>query len=655
MQDTVVKTGSDDQPVQAAKKEGESSENELAWKPLAYSPADTSRNTSKSCTSKPTSINLEVCVFTDEGTKTFIIQCGPGTQTIKWLSLAAGQRFAAWTSTESFGQAAYSSKVVLPYTLCDMNGRTLDPKERVCNVLKDKDTVQCHLSASVGWRGGSTEMAVNDFGVPRTLCSDFSRKAFYSSPGCHSAKSLLAHQTMQKSKILNCDDAYTRGQTQSKHERRKSEDRRSKLAEGKRQAFYDQMYQSATSGDTGVESGQGVVRSVIDNTQIDSLCDGDEKAVAKFHGVLVVKIGDLQDMFNYYAASSVGDSLASMSLLEFRNFVFDLGLAPPGMNAEQLLAHIWGSTNTNSTHNANSSTNKDSMDLEEFIEGAVRLAKVAFPGIPLGESFQRFIEEKLEPGFAKKSESAVRKQMQKPEARQLLGKNVVALTEVYKYYAMKNDTLADVRTVTRPALDYKEFLMLLQDAGVVARPDARKKQVSENRFDALHEASSHDLTVVEVRQCFAMAQEASGRAGETNEEYANGADEMIFSEFIEVIARVATTKWENPQMRFIHKLEMAVEAILSVQSFIPDTFLQAHRQGVRSGRRSSLAKHTRTKQHQLKRKKTRRFQGILHTAIKGANYGYVGKERENAPVGTVLAHLQNRKAGSKVRLPPLRK
>jgi hypothetical protein len=347
--------------VQAAKND-ESTENLLAWRPLAYSPEDKSMNggrrpstQAQSYTSKPMSINLDICVFTDEGTKTFIIQCGPGTQTIKWLSLAAGQRFAAWTSTESFGQAAYSSKVILPFKLCDSNGRTLDPKERVCNVLKDKDTVEFHLSASVGRRGGNNiEMVVNDFGVPRTICSDFSRKAFYSSSDCQSSKGLLAHERKQRSTILNCDDDHTRGRAQSHLERRKSQDRRTQLTERKNAAFFDQMYQAAASSDVrGVlEHDQDVVRAVVDNTQIDSLCDGDEKVVAKIHGVLVAKLHDLQDMFNYYAASFSGDAASSMSLLEFRNFVFDLGLAPPGMNPEQLLQHIWGTTNTNSTHNS---------------------------------------------------------------------------------------------------------------------------------------------------------------------------------------------------------------------------------------------------------------------------------------------------------------
>jgi hypothetical protein len=302
------------------------------------------------------------------------------------------------------------------------------------------------------------------------------------------------------------------------------------------------------------------------------------------------------------------------------------------------------------------------MDLDEFIEGAVRLAKTAYPGVSLGGAFKRFIEEKLEPGFAMKSASAVRKLMQSSEARQLLGKNVAALTEVYKYFAMKNDTLAEVRTVTRPTMDYDEFLMMLREAGLLAQPDARSKKVSENRYEDLHEATAHSLTTTEVRQCFAMAQD--GHSDTADGEHANGTEEMIFSEFLEVIARVATAKWDNPQMLFIQKLEMVVEAILSIQAEIPDEFVQAHRQGVRSGRRASFAKVEHNKQHQLKFKKKQRFKGILHTAIMGANYdlkfrGVVGAEKKNAPVGTVLKEKtvvkrQNRKEGKKA-LPPLRK
>jgi hypothetical protein len=164
------------------------------------------------------------------------------------------------------------------------------------------------------------------------------------------------------------------------------------------------------------------------------------------------------------------------------------------------------------------------------------------------------------------------------------------------------------------------------------------KQRSTQDYDSTHDTSHKELTPAEVRQCFSMSQDSMSRTGSDD-----ASDSMVFSEFLEVVARVAAAKWEDPTTSFILKLEMALEALLSVQSFIPDEFKQAHVQGSRAGRRRSVMKIASMKKEESKRRKKKKFKALMHTAIMGANYDADFRAREGtvrAPVGTVRNEQQ---------------
>jgi hypothetical protein len=437
--------------------------NPLAWKPLAYSPTDPLLHKGKEPdhrhdTSHPRSIDLTVQAVTSDGLKTFVIQCGPGNQTIKWLSLAAGQRYAAYSSSESFGQAAYSSRVVLPHELLDSNGNSLDPKSRIRDVLNGGDTIKFHFSASVGARGDCA-LRTNKFGVPRTACSEFSRKAFF----IDSAKSLLAHEKKQKSTILSCASDYEIGQTAKVRLRRLSEQRHEQKILADHESLFDQMYQQNLDAQGVLSSDQDLIHAVIDHTNVDALCANDQKSLQTIHSVLVTKLQSIQDIFRYYAASFANDSLASMSLMEFKNCVLDMGVQSKKVTGHQIVAQVWKETNICTAEYTAGLEDHDSMDLDEFIESLVRIAKLSYAdSMSYGEAFKRFVTEKLEPSYAKKTDGQIRTLLALPKARQLLGKNMPQLTLVYKYYSMKNEPLEAVRHNLRPELDFSEFVQLMQ-------------------------------------------------------------------------------------------------------------------------------------------------------------------------------------------------
>jgi hypothetical protein len=233
--------------------------------------------------------------------------------------------------------------------------------------------------------------------------------------------------------------------------------------------------------------------------------------------------------------------------------------------------------------------------------------------LPMHQTLERIMSEFVKPAFdAKSTDNEVAQGLRAPDAQALFASNFDLLMVVYKHYACMEsiDTRSNAigpcddesldleaakhgscqakrrgskrETAARPTMNLKEFQQLIQDSGLSMsgadrgrktmqkrrrEKEERRRRYARGNFNEPEESSeeqvlSNDLTDTEIRIAFSCAQA-------DEDESVTDASELVFAEFVESVARVATLKWETKGMRFIEKVQLALESICGVADLIP--------------------------------------------------------------------------------------
>jgi len=156
----------------------------------------------------------------------------------------------------------------------------------------------------------------------------------------------------------------------------------------------------------------------------------------------------------------------------------------------------------------------------------------------------------------------------------------------------------------RPTMNLYEFGELMRDSGLAGgkkqkdpsdtADEAPPKNMLDNLFKSPFDEHGrpkqkgkgtfvvNELTAQEARACFAGAQaDTDSRPDELNE--------MVFSEFIEALARVALAKWEDPRIQFKDKVLLAVESVSRLEKEV-DSWTSQMKAADQSRRASKVSK-----------------------------------------------------------------
>jgi hypothetical protein len=181
------------------------------WSPIRYKPLQERK-------APPFKVLVQFSTPREGLTEIF---CGEGSQTIKWLSLVASQRYSASLKMDGDAGTTSVAGFDMPLEMRHSDtGELLDPLKRLRDILDSGDMVmlQCvHMNTLK-----TCEVRTNDFGVPQTVCSKFSREAFFQS----SSQQLLKHDNAHDSGVLSCENDYEKGLIQSFDDLGDDEERR---------------------------------------------------------------------------------------------------------------------------------------------------------------------------------------------------------------------------------------------------------------------------------------------------------------------------------------------------------------------------------------------------------------------------------------------
>jgi tellurite resistance protein len=427
---------------------------------------------------KPVSMKIHVICKGAIQDQNFTISCGAGVQTIKWLSLVCAQKISSRLphgSRRGYEHEPGGVRGVfnIPREIRRIGGadEALDPLARINEVLKDKETVNLSLATSYT-QNSKAMMNINKFGVPKSVCSEFSRRAFYPT-SCAPLQKL-------KPEVSLCRSAYEQGRVESK----KINDaehivKKDKLGAKQAAQFQEAMmfhYRSGVQSDEEVNERE---KLMLDRTFFEMKLDtlADDQQVAGVREVLAKHLGLLDDVFKFFAGAFDNGLNETISISEFRHFLTKTQVFQDLEQPSLVIANIWKVTNLESKPDPKDENPDGEFTRSEFFEAIVRVAKeryidshtrstmanqaanqarnqnakqsngrrksVACAQVAndrtLPEVFDRFITEYVQPYFESHAQSKLVQDMQDPKVQQLFATKLSPLMLVYNFYSLHQD------------------------------------------------------------------------------------------------------------------------------------------------------------------------------------------------------------------------
>lgn len=346
----------------------------------------------------------------------------------------------------------------------------------------------------------------------------------------------------------------------------------------------------------------------------------------KIKSVFRDNLVSLNSVFRYYCGfgfgngggSAIGDSTATMSLMEFTQFCRHCKFLRDQIDSH-LLELVFNAANkafgTETTAGAtaghilarNDANNPTGELLRyEFFECLVRLAGHRWPSAALSDAFERLVVQYILPRCSNVVDDDFKKQLQRHDVQACIQEEIKDLTFVYHHYAIR-DSLDETKAAShgpRPTMNIQEFVELMMDSALLTTEKKKKQNEAKNKAKGRQvlasfqkelgawkqNADNHifndavstgaifgenqkkqmaavktfevkDLTSLDGRVCFSQAQADTDTAIEELEE-------LMFAEFCEALARVANAKWPDPRMPFKDKVHLAVECVIGLKKHI---------------------------------------------------------------------------------------
>lgn len=467
----------------------------------------------------------------------FVIPVGDGLQDMRWLALVAAARYAAKIRPKgSARQREHKSRMsngsFLPTSVTNSDGKTqIAPSTTIRDAVLDGGEVYVELQCE-------PPMELEEEGV----IAGMPKRTFWSATAFSTNPDILrvvkAREVERLERVVQ--------------EEKESEANRSALrgAEHEAKAGHLADIMSGT-----VQTPEQIIAAVEydwENMKIDRLC-AKEIERSRIKQTIIEHFVDLREAFQHYSGFGGGDETHSISFMEFSHFIHDCKIFSVTTDGSKLQKVF---VETNIEKNADLDNPDRALTRFEFIEAIVRCGiykfnpsfneGVAPPGTETASKcFKRVLTELVLPRIQQLTAGEVREALHSHEVQAIFYDNIKAMQRVYAKYCTMDSDQSDPNN--RGTMNLNEFTGLMTDAGLLGDGPG----------------DEDELTTREARQAFAASQitdEDTDGDGIIDDE--DELEELVFSEFLEAMTRVAIAKWEDPDMPIRDKVELAVDAVV---------------------------------------------------------------------------------------------
>jgi hypothetical protein len=275
----------------------------------------------------------------------------------------------------------------------------------------------------------------------------------------------------------------------------------------------------------------------------------------------------LSKAFRYYCGVSGGDGggqglgagTATMNHSEFVAFISRCKLMPK-LEDRALVDDVF--LKSDSGQGAECGDVEHELLRHEFMEGLLRMGLEKFPEATESVALQQIMEQYIVPQCSPLLDDPVKALYSEGTTQMKFIDNAKKLLLVYNRYSSK-DGDGETTAGGRPTMNMKEFFELMMDSALLDgyhAADADGVAVEGRARSVSASSNTTELTTKEARMAFAQAQ---GDMDEMSTEL----DELVYSEFLEAVIRIALAKWEGDGIPNQVKIDLAIKSITTLARF----------------------------------------------------------------------------------------
>ena len=458
----------------------------------------------------------------------FVFGVGDAQQSVRWLALAAAQRFAQQAphgrnrTRESAGLKLgnFAPAVV-------RGGVPLDPAAKIADEIANGEEVTIDLQR---------EVAVSERGGP--VQPTWNMRAF-----SHSVAAVrrLREREAEEKAVQDVIDARTRA-AQEAVEKAEMHKKQLEMRE-RREAMLVGKLLSKEAIENAVHHDWEYLQANLKITQIVQQKEEQQfvfrSAVAHFQMI--------NDAFKHFSGiGKMGESF-TMSWMEFDRFVSNTGVMNTAKDVV-LLQKIFADSNLPAESSAPAGEGV-TLVRAEFLESLLHLAaarcdREASLGAPrrtVAAGFEEMLDGAVRAAMEKLGMGPMREALYSDSVQMLINDNIKWIETVYNCYAATDGAAG------KPTMNLEEFDLLMRDAGLMGG-----------------EGAADELTQEEARTAFSGAQEDFSSGNENEAPSAEDNEELTFTEFLEAMGRIAMLKWEDNAIAPGMKIELAIDALVAL-------------------------------------------------------------------------------------------
>jgi len=456
-------------------------------------------------------MRVKVAVKCGDVSADFMLHCGDGKKTIKWLALTASQRFSsrgprgAQRCREKRQQVLQHSHY-LPSNVFTSNQSSLMPNCYIEDVLHDDDEVVVELAPKV---------AVCSLGSPEL--STWAVLAF--------AKTENQRKMHDRAQAIHAvDEEEARFQQKDQNQLENAH----KLAE-KASLMRNVLEKQIRNEHKRRLETQEEWKKILDQRLIDRiLTNENDEEKSKIYELLEENFYYLSALFRHFCALGAGFAAHTIQFHEFTTIVYELNIFKTKPSHHLLHKVFTGSSEKGRT----STSTLIELHLHEFFVAILRLAvernapttRMLKISHPVHVLFKMLLEDTIVPFVDRKIQgAAINSLFSSNEILALFYDYNLELIKVFEKYAVVVEDDPTLGILERETLNVSEFQILLHDAGLLGR--------------------QREMSFKDLRQVFATSQTRM-----SNEFLSEGVSEstiihedqqMDYPEYLEALARVA--------------------------------------------------------------------------------------------------------------------
>ena len=206
--------------------------------------------------------------------------------------------------------------------------------------------------------------------------------------------------------------------------------------------------------------------------------------------------------------------------------------------------------------------NKMEIDLPKFIEILIRYPAAKKEKVGKGSKKNqgtfanaialRQMLQRLEAPVNRRRNESVRKLMMTRSIGRVIQDTSIAVREVFENYCTADADKDRKNERNQNVMSQREFLLLMTDALLIGvRPGDDGPQATSAASKAFFAAQAND----ESAAIAFVAMDQEERAASSNV-----LEDLVFSEMLEAVCRVALDKWDDPEIPNLDKIQLAMEA-----------------------------------------------------------------------------------------------